>query len=126
MAPAAHASTILPAVPCASNNNGISNWVHLYYPNDDHPAMCIAGQGSEPVKGTIYSVCGGNNSGVLRGNWADEAPGDSVTVAFNPKSVTIWNGDFKEAQYLTPRAAIGLVDISVIDIYGAHGDATCK
>jgi hypothetical protein len=32
-----------PARECLANNGGVSNWVHLYYPNDDHPAMCIGG-----------------------------------------------------------------------------------
>jgi cell division inhibitor SepF len=53
---------------CAANNDGVSNWVHLYYPNDDHPAECFGGEGYKPANVTIASFCPGNNSGYLSGS----------------------------------------------------------
>jgi hypothetical protein len=57
-----------PAKECGANNGGVSNWVHLYYPNNDHPAECIGGAGTLPVKATIRSFCAGNNNGYVTGN----------------------------------------------------------
>jgi hypothetical protein len=56
---------INPAKECGANNGGVSNWVHLYYPNNDHPAECIAGRGTENVTATIASFCPGNNNGAM-------------------------------------------------------------
>jgi hypothetical protein len=53
--------------PCGANNNGVSHDVHLYYPNDDHPAECAGGAGYEPVNASIYSFCPGTNAGELFG-----------------------------------------------------------
>jgi hypothetical protein len=52
---------------CGANNGGVSNWVHLYYPNDDHPAECIGGAGNANANATIYSFCPGNNNGFIYG-----------------------------------------------------------
>jgi hypothetical protein len=49
---------------CGANDDGVSTWVHLYYPADDHPAVCIGGSTSyHPVSATIASFCPGNNNG---------------------------------------------------------------
>jgi hypothetical protein len=48
---------------CGANNGGVSNWVHLYYPNNNHPAECFGGAGGTPVNATIASFCPGNNNG---------------------------------------------------------------
>ena len=56
---------INPAKVCGANNGGVSTWVHLFYPKDDHPAECVGGKGYEPLKATIFSFCAGNNNGYL-------------------------------------------------------------
>jgi hypothetical protein len=53
---------------CGANNGGVSNWVHLYYPNDDHPAECVGGAGNLNAAATIYSFCPGNNNGFIYGS----------------------------------------------------------
>jgi hypothetical protein len=54
---------------CGANNGGVSNWVHLYYPHNDHPAECIAGPAhSSPVNATVASFCPGNNRGKFWGS----------------------------------------------------------
>jgi len=58
---------INPAKVCGANNGGVSKWVHLFYPNNDHPAECIEGAGSELLKGAIASFCPGYNNGILGG-----------------------------------------------------------
>jgi hypothetical protein len=57
-------------VECLANNGGVSTWVHLYYPNNDHPAECFGGRGNTPAKVTIASLCPGNNNGSLNGSVA--------------------------------------------------------
>jgi hypothetical protein len=67
---AAQATAIQPDIAhqeCGANNGGVSNWVHLYYPNDDHPAECFHDKGNVAAAGTIASFCPGNNIGSLRG-----------------------------------------------------------
>jgi hypothetical protein len=62
------ATAVRPAVAwqeCGPNNGGISNWVHFFYPGDDHPAECFHGAGGSPVNATIASFCPGNNNGKL-------------------------------------------------------------
>lgn len=58
---------------CGANTGGVSNWVHLYYPNNDHPAECFHDKGNVAAKATIASFCPGNNSGSLRGTSASGA-----------------------------------------------------
>jgi hypothetical protein len=76
-APAAFAATARPATvhpeitwkECGANDtNEISEWVHLYYPNDDHPAECFGGVGKHSVTAAIASFCPGNNSGIVSGS----------------------------------------------------------
>jgi hypothetical protein len=66
-APAAFANTAhVPTVKeCGANNGGVSTWVHLYYPNDDHPAECAGGSGITNAGATIASFCPGNNYGTI-------------------------------------------------------------
>jgi hypothetical protein len=64
---------------CGANNDGISNWVHLYYPNDDHSAECFHGKGNHAAAGTIASFCPGNNIGSLRGT----AQGANASFSFS-------------------------------------------
>jgi hypothetical protein len=70
-APAALAAPATLPVPttkvCGANNGGVSTWVHLFYPNDDHPAECVGGTGNADENATIYSFCPGNNSGFIYG-----------------------------------------------------------
>ena len=56
-----------PARECLANNGGVSTWVHLYYPNNDHPAECIGGAGTLAINATIRSFCPGNNNGFASG-----------------------------------------------------------
>lgn len=72
LAATTHPTVIHPATVenqiCGANDGGISHWAHVYYPNDDHPAECFHGAGKQPEKGTIYSICPGNNSVIFWGN----------------------------------------------------------
>jgi hypothetical protein len=63
-----------PARVCGANNGGVSNWVHFFYPNDDHPAVCIGGGGATSVAANIGSFCPGNNSGWVRGIHSNDSP----------------------------------------------------
>jgi hypothetical protein len=62
---------------CGANDDGVSNWVHLYYPADDHPAECIGGATSyHSERGTIASFCPGNNfhlTGITIDTWSGDA-----------------------------------------------------
>ena len=72
--PTALAATARPAfnsitnVVCGANNGGLSHWVHLFYPNNDHPAECFGREGDVPAKATIASLCPGNNNGSIAGS----------------------------------------------------------
>src|ERR1700691_3864925 len=54
---------------CGANTGGISHWLHLFYPNDDHAAECLR-TGVYPIDatGTITAYCPGSTSGSLFGN----------------------------------------------------------
>jgi hypothetical protein len=92
---------------CLANNGGISNWVHLYYPNNDHPAECFHGAGYTPANATIASFCPGNNSGSISGSLSghpDPQPlkftagsGRNNLGSFHLKGITIkhWVGNGK-------------------------------
>lgn len=62
-APAFHSGNIHNQ-ECGANNDGVSKWVHLYYPMDDHPAECFASEGQVTTNVTLSSFCPGNNNGV--------------------------------------------------------------
>ena len=65
---------------CGANNGGVSHWVHLYYPNNDHPAECFHGSGYTNAGATIASFCPGNNGGYLHGS----VSGVGSTFHFGP------------------------------------------
>lgn len=114
--PAAVHPDITPAGKCGANNGGISNWVHFFYLNDNHPAMCIGGKGGEPINGTIYSFCPGNNGGVIEGSDA----GIPASFHFHP-------GEGRAAvtkQYYYP-AYSSLFHVDWITISTANGTAKC-
>ena len=68
-APTPHMRAAFKVQQCGANNGGISNWVHLYYPHDDHPAECIAGPATnQAVNATVASFCAGNNFGSFYGS----------------------------------------------------------
>lgn len=71
---------------CGANTGGISHWLHLFYPNDDHPAECVRTPVSDtiPAKGTITAYCAGSTMGVLYGT--DTLYGTSVYATFSPKN----------------------------------------
>ena len=68
LAAAASRSGSITNVVCGANNGGLSTWVHMYYPNDDHPAECVGGEGWTTANATIASLCPGNNFGDLFGS----------------------------------------------------------
>ena len=98
---------------CGANDDGVSNWVHLYYPADDHPAECIGGATSyHSERGTIASFCPGNNYGTLWGSVGGKSASfyfsrsqgrhsvkwyDGKTGYFHLTGITIdtWSGDAK-------------------------------
>jgi hypothetical protein len=65
-------TTAIPATPtnqiCGANDDGVSHWLHLFYPNDDHPAECFHGTGTVAATGTIHSFCPGSASGYISGH----------------------------------------------------------
>jgi hypothetical protein len=100
---------INPARECGANNGGVSNWVHLYYPNDDHPAECISGRGTENVTATIASFCPGNNSGAM---YSATYP-FAFTPGQNRHHVSYWT------------KVAGNDHVDAIDIFNWTGHATC-
>jgi hypothetical protein len=109
--PAALATTTPTAVhpyihnqECGPNNGGVSNWVHLYYPHNDHPAECFGGAGGTPANATISSFCPGNNNGYFL------ADGIVSPVVFNHNS---------------GRNNIGPMHISYLYISNWTGNAKC-
>lgn len=70
LVPAAHASSLRNQLcgAASSVHGGKSGTaLHLYYPNNDHPAECFGGIGAKPETGNINEFCGGNNDGILFG-----------------------------------------------------------
>jgi hypothetical protein len=73
LGPAALAATALPASRqgsirvsrCSANVNGISHWVHVYYPNGTHVPECFGFKGRTTAGANIVSACAGNNFGRL-------------------------------------------------------------
>jgi hypothetical protein len=100
--------------PCGANNNGVSHDVHLYYPNDDHPAECAGGKGFEPVNATIYSFCPGTNTGQVLG---------SVDGQFDPFPFSAGSKRARVSKY--DHHLPGNFHISGISIYTWAGNAIC-
>lgn len=67
---------------CGANDKGVSKWLHLFYPNDDHPAECFHETGLAPAKGTIHSFCPGSTSGWISGTLT--TTGDALVLVFGP------------------------------------------
>ena len=90
LGPTALAATTKPAVPlathttaeCGANTGGVSKWLHLFYPNNDHPAECTHGSGFEAAKGTITAYCPGNTWGTLFGRFAGSPPSVTIPITF--------------------------------------------
>ncbi|MGD0556343.1 MAG: hypothetical protein ABSA93_15370 [Streptosporangiaceae bacterium] len=84
--PAAHAATTGPNAlhpeianqECGANNNGVSKWLHLYYPNNDHPAECFHGTGTTSADATIQAFCAGSTSGYIFGHLTASGNGFAV------------------------------------------------
>src|ERR1700691_3917902 len=68
---------------CGANTGGISHWLHLFYPNDDHAAECLR-TGASPIAatGTITAICPGSTSGFVAGK--DTVDGVPGTLNFGP------------------------------------------
>jgi hypothetical protein len=98
---------------CGANDDGISNWVHLYYPNDDHPAECYHGAGSTPAGATIASFCPGNNKGEVFG---------SVDGVTSPFPFGAGDGRHPVSWY---DGYAGNYHVTGIYIIGWSGDAKC-
>ena len=104
-----------PATPtnqeCGANNGGVSEWVHIYYPNNDHPAECFHGTGHAAVNATIYSYCAGNRQGYFFGH----SPGGAD-----------WSFHFSPGEGRHAIFGRGInYDMTGISISGSAGTATC-
>lgn len=105
--------TVIPDIgnqECLANNGGISHWVHLYYPNNDHPAECFHGTGIVAARATITQLCPGNNWGNLYGR--STAHGNSAQVSFFP-------GGGRHP------FSFGNLALSAVSITGWSGSARC-
>ena len=100
---------------CLANNGGISNWVHLYYPNNDHPAECFHGAGATGAKATIASFCPGNNSGWIAGFV------NSVNEPFHYKA----GQGRKSIDHYQPIAELGAYDVWNVSISRWTRNAKC-
>ncbi len=71
---------------CGANTGGISHWLHLFYPNDDHPAECVRTPLSDfiPAKGTITAYCPGSTNGFIYGQ--NTVNGTYRPYTFSPES----------------------------------------
>jgi hypothetical protein len=99
---------------CLANNGGVSNWVHLYYPNNDHPAECFHNKGNVAAKGTIAQFCPGNNSGSLRGT---ASGGAKASFSFGPGEGRLPVSSFEQHN--------GYLTLTGISIRGWSGHAKC-
>jgi hypothetical protein len=107
---------------CGANNGGVSNWVHLYYPHNDHPAECIAGPAkNQAVNATVASFCSGNNYGSFYGSYNGTkglgpyffgGPGGKLPIKF-------WTASHNRVFFYSP------FHISRITITGWSGRGTC-
>jgi hypothetical protein len=117
--PTALAATAQPAAvhpdytakECGANNDGVSHWVHLYYPNDDHPAECLGGKTTNhAVNATVASFCPGNNYGHFSGSVNGIKYADVGFNASSPRGPIYGYQEFH---------------ITQITISGDRGVATC-
>jgi hypothetical protein len=93
LGPTALAATTKTAAPeattttvCGANTGGVSRWLHVFYPNNDHPAECTHGSGFELATGTITAFCPGGTRGVLYGRLT--ATGSLAAISFSPANNT--------------------------------------
>jgi hypothetical protein len=114
LGPAALAATARPASRtgsiknqvCGANNGGVSNWLHLYYIHDDHPAECFANKGHTTASANIASTCAGNNTG-------------NIAISSYPYNIHFNAGDGRQGVY-------GSYDhITAVSITGWTGNAKC-
>jgi hypothetical protein len=103
---------------CGANNGGVSNWVHLYYPGDDHPAECIGGAGHAPTNATVSSFCPGNNNGHVYGS-VKVSGNNYVDVSFpfaagQSRAPFIYYDDYNGPQH-----------VNSVSITGWTGNAKC-
>jgi hypothetical protein len=119
LGPAALAATTKTAAPeatttkvCGANTGGVSRWLHLFYPNNDHPAECTHGSGFEPATGTIQAWCPGGTSGYLYGRLT--ATGSQVRIPFSRANNT--------------RFSLGGTNIALsgISVFDTGGGQKCK
>lgn len=118
-APAAQAAAIRPDIlawqSCGPNDGGISHWVHLYYPNDDHPAECFHGAGYHSATAVFASFCPGTNSGLVKGSAA----------GYPHQNFPFSHGEGRKPVAKYDGGWFGDYNISYMSIYGWSGDATC-
>jgi hypothetical protein len=109
------------AEECGANDGGVSHWVHLYYPNDDHPAECLGGTTTSHAVGAIVaSFCPGNNSGFFTASYNGV---EIDTVTGSPERFGWIGGDGRVGvSYYTQHSK---VNIKTITINGDKGEATC-
>jgi hypothetical protein len=114
LAAAASRSGSITNVVCGANNGGLSTWVHMYYPNDDHPAECFGNRGTTPAKVTIDQLCPGNNSGSLLGSVGTFHD----VISFHP-------GQGRHSDPYWDHVVSAYFRISKVHISGWSGDAKC-
>jgi hypothetical protein len=102
---------------CGANTGGISHWLHLFYPNDDHAAECLR-TGTSPitVNGTITAFCAGSTSGYLYGQ--DTANGKFVPYDFFPET----NG---RTGFLTSGDEVTNLNLVSAYAFGREGGQKC-
>jgi hypothetical protein len=94
---------------CGANNGGVSQWVHLFYPNNDHPAECVNGAGNLDAAATIYSFCPGDNNGFMYGSHSF-----SFAAGRGRKHVSVYDHGHAGNDF-----------VDGISIYSWTGHATC-
>jgi hypothetical protein len=114
LAAAATRSGSITNVVCGANNGGLSTWVHMYYPNDDHPAECFGNRGTTPAEVTISQLCPGNNRGYLQGSVATF----HGVISFHP-------GQGRHSDPYWDHALSAYFRVSIVHISGWSGDAKC-
>ena len=111
LGPAALAATALPASRtgsirvsrCSAPVNGISHWVHVYYPNNAHVPECFGFKGTTTAGANIIAACAGNNFGRLH-------------YGFGSATFGAGAGTHSFGQ---------IVPLSKVSLFGWSGHATC-
>lgn len=81
---------------CGANNNGVSQWTHIYYPSDDHPAECISHGGTAVSRvgtATVASFCPGDQQGLIGGTISGVFSQWNFFKSQKREPIKFWTGD---------------------------------